>query len=233
LDGKQNASQVSDAMTSLVVAARSRRAKNRSVRLSGGDGKTWNVVNQAMPRTQIPRSMSNQKVYDIIQTLPDATIIAGSASVPTFGNWNFQLTNLDQASQLAAVFDQYRVAELEVWCYASGIGDNSTIANSSKYLTVIDYDDSNNLSTYNSGLDYTNVVETPIALGHYRRFVPHIAVAAYSGAFTSYKNDTAPWIDLNSLTVQHYGIKAAAQTMTSAINIFLQCRVHLQLRNIR
>ena len=39
------------------------------------------------------------------------------------------------------------------------------------------------------------------------RVYPRISTAAYSGAFTSYTNTKAPWIDCNSPTVQHFGMK--------------------------
>jgi len=133
---------------------------------------------------------------------------------------------------LGQIFDQYRIDEIEEWIFPSLIG-NTTQAFSGLLATVVDYDDATVLSTYAQAEDYTNCVHGPASEGHYRRFQPHVAIAAYSGTFTSFSNVVAPWIDLASPSVQHYGLKAAVQPSGVAMGYSTVTRIHVSFRNVR
>jgi len=99
--------------------------------------------------------------------------------------------------------------------------------------SVIDYDDANALTTVAGALAYTNVIVTPMTNGHYRKWRPHIAVGAYSGAFTSFKNEVSNWIDVASPGVQHYGLKVVADvTSINTLSIKMFSRVWVQFRNV-
>jgi len=66
-----------------------------------------------------------------------------------------------------------------------------------------------------------------------RKWRPHIATAAYSGVFTSFKNEPSTWIDVASPGVQHYGLKVAADvTSTNSVAIKMFVRVWVQFRNV-
>lgn len=57
-----------------------------------------------------------------------------------------------------------------------------------------------------------------------------MAVAVYSGAFTSFANAPSSWIDSGSPNVQHYGLKAAV-TATAAVQTYnLQVRARVSFR---
>jgi hypothetical protein len=156
-----------------------------------------------------------------------------STTVPTFSATSFSVNSLDQISQLAAVFDQYMIEELEVWVFPNTLGA-ATGAQAGLLYSAIDYDDAATLSTIGQIEDYTNVVVSTPNQGHYRRFVPHIAVAAYSGSFTSFMNVDTQWIDSAYTNVQHYGLKIAATATPAAQSAYtLQVRYHLAFRNVR
>jgi hypothetical protein len=193
----------------------------------GTDGTTYSILSQAPPHTTIPRGIDNAN-YSIVQMQPQQTFFTTSTTVTTFGATYFVVNNVDQITQLAAIFDQYRVDMIEVWM--ENFNQETT---NSQIISVIDYDDANSLATWGQANDYQNAVVTAAGIGHYRRFVPHVAIASYSGSFASFTNVAAPWIDCSSLTVQHYGVKAAAQASSVVSTITIRPRFHLSFRNVR
>jgi len=145
-----------------------------------------------------------------------------------------RFNSVSQFSSWAAVFDQYLIREVEVWITTafSPAATAVNYGNENLYL-VVDYDDANALTTVAGALAYENVIAAPVTNGHYRKWRPHIAVAAYSGTFTSFKNEVSDWIDVASPNVQHYGLKVVADvTSTNALQVKMFTRVWIQFRNV-
>lgn len=172
------------------------------------------------------------KVYSICSETINPTALTTSTTVPTFYSRAFQVSDLDLITSLVSVFDQYRIDAVEVWFECST--SLATSNGAQDLYTVIDYDDANNLTSLNTALDYGNVMVSPHGEHHYRKFHPHVAVAAYSGTFTSFLNSPAQWIDAASANVQHFGFKVAAGVTTSAtISYNLRIRYWTSWRNVR
>lgn len=140
--------------------------------------------------------------------------ITTSITVPVFAGFSFILTNFAKATPYTALFDQYRFDEIEVW-FEPVISQSSSIALVSNYATAIDLDDANTPSAFIDVADHQSAIISNGETGHYHRWQPHMAVAAYSGVFTSFSNEVAGWIDVASPSVQHYGIKYATNSATS------------------
>jgi len=187
-------------------------------------GNPWPAVNSFFK--------SNQP-YNITQELTIGTAFSNSTASATFAGFNFTIGNLDQTGSLTAVFDQYRIQCIEIWLVPQERSNTSGTYGTGLLYTVTDYDDANALTTIGQANDYSNVMVTTAQESHYRRFVPHCAVAIFSGAFTSYENVAAPWIDATSTGVQHYGIKIACGVVGAAQNYNMQVRYHCQWRNVR
>jgi len=101
------------------------------------------------------------------------------------------------------------------------------------FTTVVDYDDATALTLPAQALDYSNALSGEGYQAQRRVFKPHVAIAAYSGAFTSFANEESPWIDNISSGVQHYGVKTA-WTVTAALqHMDVNVRMWLQFRNVR
>jgi len=196
--------------------------KNKAV------AKTFTIAN---PIPAANRFSPDNKPYVVVQESELTSIFSTSTSIPVFYATYFTANQIDQFSSLAAVFDQYRIEEIELWM----VGNNVVSAENSNGLlcTVVDYDDAVALGTFALMQDYSNAVTSPMGVQHYRRFVPHAAVAMYSGSFTSYGNVEAPWIDCSSGSVQHYGFKAAAQTTSIICGFNLIIRFRIAFRNVR
>jgi len=179
-----------------------------------------------------PRAASMlNSVFNIFQTADLGAISSGAA--PVTGAINFGFIQLNQQAALTAIFDQYRLAMVEVT-----FQPELTIAAPTQqvplFYTVVDLDDST-ATTIASLMEYPGLQESIALKVHRHTFVPHVAVAAYSGAFTSFANEAAPWIDVASPSVQHYGVKYgfAAEPSASTFGYYIKVRYHFQFRNVR
>lgn len=214
-----------------MVGARKKSAgAKRGKVVKGIDGSTWNTTADAPPYVRgLP---PNNHIFTVQQLIEVGTVLTTSTSVPTFGVYYFTLSTLPQQATVTALFDQYRVDRIESWITPiSQLGNDGT---NSRWSSVIDLDDETALTTYNSALEYETCVTTQICDAHYRSWVPGVAIASYSGAFTSYANVRAPWIDCGSTSVRHYGIKLAAEVASTASHgITMLVRAHVSFRNVR
>jgi len=99
-------------------------------------------------------------------------------------------------------------------------------------ISVLDYDDST--STASAALrQYESAVQVQSTRPMTRTLCPHVAIAAYSGAFTSFANKKMVWIDSGSPSVVHYGVKSAlinCQVVSQTI-YDVQARYVVQFRN--
>jgi len=199
---------------------------------SGSDSLTWNTLSGAYPRFGRVNRFDN-KIFNVIQMSAPVTLFTTSTTLATFGVYSFTATNsVSQFSSWSNVFDQYLIREIEVWITPAVLTSSTIDYGNENLYSVIDYDDGNALTTIAQVLSYENIMATSLTNGHYRKFRPHIAVAAYSGAFTSFKNEVSDWIDVASSNVQHYGLKIAADVTTSAHAIRMFTRVWIQFRNV-
>jgi hypothetical protein len=220
----------------LVEEANSSGNKFRSAKKRKGNGKNKDnsIAKTFTLSNPIPagnKYLPDNQIYTTNAEYETLSAFSSSTTVPVFYGTYFTVGSLDQFSSLSAVFDQYRVDEVEWWCVPN---NHVTSQNGGGFLTsVVDYDDANALSTVPQALDYQNALTNEASAGHYRRFKPHAAVAMYSGTFASYGNIESPWIDCASPSVQHYGIKIAVTAMSSISGYNTITRLLVSFRNVR
>jgi hypothetical protein len=208
--------------TGAVAVVRSVSAKSKK---SKSQDKTWSVLSMAFPNSGVPRQLDNRD-YRICQEVDYGSVLATSATLFAGNAVYFQLSAVVNYASFAAVFDQYRIDEVEVWLSGS-------LADPASFVTVIDYDDATAPTTEAALLNYQNAIVSTLNDGHYRRFRPHVAIAAYSGAFASFANEVAPWIDVVSPNVQHYGVKLGTNPTAAISTVTMRARLWLSFRNVR
>jgi len=208
--------------------SRSGRGKKNTGLGNLADGHTWNVYSGKMPFTPIPPK-NHQMV--ITKCIDLGTILTSSVTVPVSVGLNFTLNAVPEVSSFTTLFDQYKIEEVECFIFPEGNTNNNGL--DTVWASVLDYDDSASLTTLTQALDYDTVRVTEFNVGHYRRFKPRIAAAAYSGAFTSFANLSAPWIDCGSPSVQHYGIKILTEPSITAAGVRAIARLKLRFRASR
>jgi len=168
----------------------------------------------------------------VVKTVENLAIMTSSTSVNVNVSKQFTLADVDDYSSYVSCFDQYRITAIEAWVGPSGA--NLNLANYGKLTSVIDFDDASAL-TGNQTLDYANAVTSSGQSSHYRHFIPHVAVAVYSGSnvFSTFGNETCPWIDTSGSAAPHYGIKFMITPTSSAATYDAVFRYHVQFRNSR
>jgi hypothetical protein len=114
--------------------------------------------------------------------------------------------NIAQATTFTSLFDQYRFLSMSV-AVLPRQSITTTASGQPSYFTVVDYDDATTPTSRAFMVDYDNCTQCEVYESVSRTFSPHVALSAYSGAFTSFANRAYQWIDVASPTVQHYGFK--------------------------
>jgi len=190
--------------------------------------KVWQIQAQQMPAFNNTLKKDNS-AHHFIQTQDYGTILTTSNTVPTFTSKSFTFNDVQQVASFQALFDQYRIDEVEAWI--APVKASAADGNNANWYSVVDYDDAATPTGLGSLQQYTNVITTPMTNGHYIRFKPHVAESLYSGTFTSFGNIKAPWIDSASPGVQHYGLKMGFNVTPTALAINLIVRLHFSCRN--
>jgi hypothetical protein len=184
----------------------------------------------------LPSSVSN--TYRSVHTYSFPVWLSQSATVPQTSSYAFVANaSITDFTSWAAVFDQYRVLGIELFLEPSTTEALITgTAPLGRLYTVIDYDDSSALTSISAACAYDNCISTTLNQRQRRCFAPRVALAAYgTGAFTSYTNEAAPWIDCASGAVNHYGLKAIVDTgAAGALGVWnLLVRTHVEFRAAR
>jgi hypothetical protein len=175
-----------------------------------------------------PPGSFNEQPHNFVDSLQNLAYFTTSTVSNTFAGTFFALSSMNDASEYAAVFDQYRIMAVEITIMPS----TQTVAGLTGHLlSAVDYDDvaavTPALNAQKGTVIISNLQDTIV-----RSFTPKIAIAAYSGAFTAYSVGPAQtWINTASTTVQHYGHKLTANPTTTAITYDLYTRVWFQFRN--
>jgi len=200
---------------------------------SRSDTLLWNVNNGYPPRFGRSNQFDN-KIYNVIQMAGAQTAFTTNSATPAAYSTQVNAAYLNQFSSFAAIFDQYRIMEVEFWILptnSTGLTSNS----SGNLYTTIDYDDANVLTSVASALQYENVTVTPLqSTGVYRKFRPHQAVSAYQGTFAGFQNEKSQWNDCAYPNIQHFGLKTIADPTPSAtqVTIVIESRLWVQFRNV-
>lgn len=128
----------------------------------------------------------------------------------------FTLADMPQSSTFTALYDVYRINEINVTFTPTqypqtGLTSSSNMLNvpDSTLWYCVDVDDAGVVSPLSALQEYESVKHvTNTGKPFTIKIIPHVAQAAYgAGAFTSYSNTKSPWIDCASSAVQHYGLK--------------------------
>jgi len=192
--------------------------------------RTWNTAMSPMPCFNNTLKKDNS-VHNFIQTIDLGNVLTTNNAATTFFAKFFAFSDIQQVSSFQALFDQYRIVEVELWIEPAN--NTATVATAGpNWYSVVDYDDAATPSALAALQQYTNVITTPLNNGHYVRFRPHVAKALYGGAFTAFGNELSPWIDSASAGVQHYGFKMGCNVTPTVVTFSMMMRYHFQTRNV-
>lgn len=155
-----------------------------------------------------------------------------NATLPQYAAMNFKFSDIDNYTNLANVFDQYRIDLVEIQIFPSVTDVTTTAGDVGTIVTAIDLDDSTPPLSYLQLQGRASAVSSSATKTHFHRFKPCFATAAYSGAFTSYTSSTG-WVDCSSPNVEHYGVKGATNPVTGQlVNFRFNAKLHITLRSL-
>jgi len=168
--------------------------------------------------------------FHTVETLPAFTLFTSSTTVPVYAAQYFYLGQVIDATSFASVFDQYRIREIEILIEPAVTEVTAPTGDVGEFISVVDIDDANVPTLYGDLGSYPTALQTKGTIQHYHRWVPSVAIASFSGAFTSYAATTSMWLDCGSPNIQHYGIKAGSLAATVAQSYTVQAKLHLSFR---
>jgi len=148
---------------------------------------------------------------------------------------------LAQYASFQAIFDQYRIAMIEVtFLPRTNVIDNAAAAvtpgNSGLVYSTVDDDD---VAAFTVALAQQR--NTTIVVPGYKKFthtfVPHILSSSYNagaGILGSSQNLKAPWLNSATPTTAHFGVKAVWTPSTTGYYSYdIITRYHMQFRNVQ
>lgn len=159
---------------------------------------------------------SRQNVYRFKRTFTWPTNVTAS-SAGEFGALAFTLDSVPSYTDFTALFDKYRIVQaiLQFSPLTSQFGPSTSASQYPTVYTVIDIDDNTTPSTVVELQQYDTLMVTPTSKPFQRVLTPHAALAAYSGAFTSYANaPSRMYFDCNSPSIIYYGLKWGTSPIT-------------------
>lgn len=208
---------------------RSRKGKKSSGKLQLFGAKT-SVLSNDSAFPFLKTLSARTEVFHVVEALPNTSFLASSSSVPVYAVTAFSIASVTDISSYTTLFDQYIIRCIEVLIEPQVTETTSASTSVGDYISVVDLDDNSSPTTYNDLCSYSEVAQSRGTMSHYHRWRPTYAIAAYSGAFTSYASTDSNWIDCASPGVLHYGIKAASAVSTTTQTYSIQTRLHLSFR---
>jgi len=174
---------------------------------------------------QIPRLIANRVYTFALQTNASPGVVS-STTIEVYASFSFSLNNILNASAFTTIFDAYRIEYVNMKFYPTSSQVGVPV------YTVIDYDDTTT-TTIASMQNYDTLKVAPPGAYFERSFTPRVALAAYSGTFTSYAQKSHQWLDCASPAVAHYGLKYGTPVSATPTTWSIAYVLYIQFRNIR
>ena len=189
----------------MLGARKSGKSKNRVSKLVR-EGQVVSKFYDLSAGRPYPALTSTEQSITVTLSLASANFFAISATVPQFAGLSLALNQFARYAEYVGLFDQYRFEQIEVWLNPNQVSASAQ----AEIATCVDLDDATTPTLYEHVIAKQGSLSGSGQAGHYHKWKPHVAVAVYSGAFTSFANAPASWIDSGSPGVQHYGLKVAS-----------------------
>jgi hypothetical protein len=184
-------------------------------------GKANSIVSKAyniVASRPIAHPKFRENIITVNMRYTSAAFLSSSTISAVYSGTSFVISSFSDYAQYLGLFDQYKIDMIEAWL--EPVVSQSTISsNTGELYSAVDLDDANPPTSLTSVEGKQTSLVTNGLDGHYHKWIPHVAVATYSGAFNSYGNVSSTWIDSGSPNVQHYGLKVGI-TPTAANTVY-------------
>lgn len=176
-----------------------------------------------------PRSLRNQ-IYWVQESKSVGPLTLSSSGSSEY-NFAFALADLSNASNLAALFDQYFIhSVLAIFTF------EDIVAPFPRLYTAIDYDSVAAISTVPAIQQYQSVLESicsPV-LSVQRLVRPCCLGSVFLSSSSDGNAAVGPrWLDCDVSTVEHYGLRSITTVASNANPISLELVYTVGFRNVR
>lgn len=195
---------------------------------------------------RLRRGMIGRRIAQPVQYFKRSQYLSGniltSNTSDTYVNQLFTLSQIPNSSEFTSLYDQYCIKGVKVTIIPRGntaeiIVPGNYNGQSVGVFSVIDYDDTNTLSSIQAACEYQNMKMTRSTQQHSRYLKPRFNLNGIINQGTGVVDtmmNTRGWIDCNRINVPHFGLKWAFQ---QAVNAPLQYDVkidyYLAFKNVR
>lgn len=129
-----------------------------------------------------------------------------------FGSFQFTLNDLQQASVLGDLFQQYKITDIVAF-FRPMYRANSMLQDADYLIPQIyvafDPNDVSNWGAISDASDADSVFINDDSAAFRMTVKPRPAMAAYAGAFTGFADSGSPWMDAGNDQIRYYGLKWA------------------------
>jgi len=191
---------------------------------------SW-ALTQNPPPNIINRIFWTQQTYSMAVNIGASTTFAEN-------NFNFALSNCPQAAALVGLFDQYCIHSA-VFSFAPRLSQVG-FAELGRFVTAIDYDNTNNLGSAALIQEYASAETTELVTGQsiQRTLQPCVAPALYNVSTTTpigYGTGRF-WVDSANSSTPHYGVRTGfyySNLGNTAFGIEINVALVLGFRSLR
>lgn len=192
---------------------RTAKAKRAKAKAKANDRKGDGTV---VATDFVLRNRFRQEIFNYSEPVDLANII--SSNLPSYGAFDFQLSNLGSVSDFANLYDSYRIRGVEVvfrpvcvqMLVSGSSSTDDSVQNVPEMFTAIDLDDKSTPTSVAQVQRYSTMVQTLATSGFRRVFQPRYLVSVYNGLSSAYVlGDSDAWLDLANTGIPHYGLKWA------------------------
>lgn len=210
-----------------------------AVRSTSSDLNKFMMVNYTdkipprMPAPGGPSKGANLTMTQFIRgsdmTLPTGSAIVGSlmrqsTASDAFAAWAFCLADIPNSASVGALFDQYRIDEIQFRLRSRNPAVFVSQQASPNYstttpLVVVDLDDNTAPTTLLELQQYDNCIQISAQDSIDVVLTPAVTTPVFSGGvFSGYKVEKGSdgWLDVANMSIPHYGVKAALPALVTS-----------------
>jgi len=177
---------------------------------------------------QTPPKNFLSQIHWVRQSVVQPSTYSTSTTIVSENNFAFALNSITNVSSFTTVFDQYCIYAVTM---TISYGNSNSSGQPITIYSAIDYDNTSNigLSGISAFGDCNQCSVTPVT-SLVRMVKPAVALAAYTGSFGGFSTSRL-WLDCNSTTIQHYGIRTIAAITPVVLTFSIEFSLIIGFRN--
>lgn len=186
-------------------------------------------------RTRTRYSKRGQKLYLFKRFTGSFATLTIQSITDTFAGYNFSLEDVPNYTEFTALYDMYKINAVKITFLPQmtqnvSLGSVNNPQASTRFFSVIDYNDSSAPTSIDELRQYQSCKMTPILRKH-TRFIMKPKILDSSNSSRS------PWISTSSPSTNYFGLKVAVENMSSSTTTFMdytiEAKFYLSFKQVK